>query len=217
MPPTAPTATTPTATLPSPVRASWSDARDDLLALAAGDLDAGTPPLPTLLGFTGDDALAIVTLRPCDRDELVQALLEVLALLLPLGADRIAVSFPGRAWSVEDGMVAADAPEPRSPVLLVTLADAAGGPCQTSTSIHPFEEHAVGWEWLAALYPDEDPDPEPAAIVALRLLLDAREQVTSEQQGDLRIPAQFGRVLLLGHQVALAPLAAERLERHTNA
>jgi hypothetical protein len=194
----------------------WEDARTDLLALAAADLDAAATPAPTLLAFGGDDALAVVSLRPFERDELVQALLEVLALLLPIGADRVAVSLPGRAWRLDEP-VAPVAPDLdlRRPVVVVTTADASQGPCTTTTTVHPVHVDDDGWRWLGGFDAGADDDDGAPAVAAMRLLLDARGELSSGVAPDPRLAAQLGRVLLLGHVLALSPTAATALEQHT--
>jgi hypothetical protein len=195
----------------------WDDARTDLLALAAADLDVAATPAPTLLAFGGDEPLAIVTLRPFERDELVQALLEVLALLLPIGADRIALSLPGRAWRLDEP-VAPVAPDLdlRRPVVVVTTADASQGPCATTTTVHPVHVDDDGWRWLGGFDAGTDDDGAPA-VAAMRLLLDARDELSHGVGPDPRLAAQLGRVLLLGHVLALSPTAAAALEQHTTA
>lgn len=80
----------------------WADIRDVLEHLADSDLrDIGRIP-PAMVAFDGDLLLFLSDIRPFPRGGLPDALIELLALALPLGADRIAYSFDGRAWSLHD-------------------------------------------------------------------------------------------------------------------
>jgi len=190
----------------------WRDAPDTMLALAEGDLAADRMPMPSLVAFAGDDALAIATLRPFEEGEVVQALLELLALLLPVGTDRVALALPARVWSLEDPIppVTADV-DLRTRVVLVITADAHGQACQVTTSLHPYEIGEDGCSWLEPVRPDEA--PTAPVVAALSLLLDDRDKLVSDaQEDDLRLAAQFGRVLLRGHELALSPALARRLE-----
>lgn len=187
-------------------RRRWSDAVKTLLRLGRADVDAVGVPAPTLLAYDGDGGVAFVELRPFG-DDATSALVEVLSLLLPLGVDRLALSLPGRAWSLEDPIVpVSDDVDLRTPVLVVVTADGHDGPCRTSLELHPFDTGADGTSWGNPVRPDE-------SIVCgvdhvLRVLLDGRDALEVD---DLRLAAQLGRVLLLGHQLALAPDLVHRL------
>ncbi len=195
---------------PSDGAPSWDDTESDLVSLAAIDLDLGDEPRPTLTAFAGDQPLAFVGLRPFAPGEALQALIEVLALLLPLGADRVAFAAPARAWSFDDPIPpVCDAGDLRQRVLLVAIADGHRRPCRLSISLHPFTCDPDGATWGDTLRPDEP--PESALASALAVLIDARNDL--DDLGDTRkLAAQFGRVLLLGHEVALSDAAAEQLE-----
>ena len=190
----------------------WGDAAASLLATAADDLDAGGPPAPTLLAYRGEEPVAVVTLRPFDPGDLLQALLEVLALLLPLGVDRLALSVSGRAWSLDDPIPpVTDGADLRARVLLLTFADAHEGPCHTRVEVHPFETEEDGWCFGPALDLDDTGATDAALDQALTVLLDGREELASSTD-DRALAAQLGRVLLLGHLLALSPPTAEHLQ-----
>lgn len=190
----------------------WTQAATLLLATAADDLQAGATPAPTLAAYRGEEPIAVATLRPFATGELPQVLLEVLALLLPLGTDRIALSAVARAWPLDDAMMPATGEDDVRPrVLLVVLADAHDGPCHTHAELHPFEHDAEGWSFGPPIDTDGD---QPTGVVqqAVASLLDGRGELLAGAD-DRAIAAQLARVLLLGHQVALAPDAAAQLER----
>lgn len=192
----------------------WDRAVDHLLADAADDLDAGGVPTASLHAYEGDDLLATVVLRPVDAGGSVQALIEVLALMLPLGTDRIAVCLPGRAWPADDPLPPVDAElDLRQPVLVIGTIDGTRQPARTTTSVHALHLDDHGWRWTDTL-DAQVVDDEPVIDTARRLL-EARGAIPRADDGDLRVAAQLGRVLLLGHLVALSPTAAERLRRQT--
>lgn len=189
---------------------AWAEARDTLLGAAGAALDLGLVPTPMLLAYEGDEPLATVLLRPFGSGELTNVLVETLALLLPIGADRLALTVPGRAWSTDDPIPPVT-PEVdlRRPVVVLTSADAHRGPCQLESSLHPYTFGDEGWSWDDDVALDGLDAP---ATAALRILLGSRDELSSSPDRlDLRVAAQFTRILLLGHDVLLAPTAANRL------
>lgn len=187
----------------------WDAIDDHLLDLAADDLRAGSEPRPTLAAFDGVRPLALVGLRPFDPRGALQALLEVLALVLPLGADRLAFAALGRAWSLDDPIppVCGDG-DLRQRVILLAVADGHDAPCELTTVLRPFTVEADTLHWGEALRSEEPPDGRVAS--AMTVLLNDRHRF--DDLGDERkLAAQFARVLLLGHEVALAETAADRL------
>jgi hypothetical protein len=187
----------------------FDDAPRQLLAMCAADLDAGLDPVPTLAAFIGDRPLALVGLRPFAPGEIVQALVEVLALLLPLGCDRLALALPGRAWSLDDPIVpVTDDGDLRQRVLMLTVADARGRPCELRTTLHPFEVTDRATRFADPISPGSPTDAP--VVAAVGALLDARDELRPTT-ASLALTAQFGRVLLLGHELSLAPSARERL------
>lgn len=197
---------------PDPRR--WDAAIDTLLTEAADDLDAGGVPTATLHAYHGDHLLATVMLRPVESGGSVQALIEVLALLLPLGADRLALCLPGRAWPVDDPLPPVDAQlDLRQPVLVIGTIDGTRRPARATMSVHALHLDDHGWRWTDTL--DAQVVDDAPVIDTARRLLDGRDVLDVADDGDLRVAAQLGRVLLLGHLVALSPAAAARLRRQT--
>lgn len=199
---------------------AWDDATSVLVALAADDLLQEREPVPTILAFSGDGPVASVGLRPFDPGEVGQALLEVLSLLVPLGADRLAFGAAGRVWSLDDPIPPV-CPEGdlRQRAIVVALADANQGPCTLTTSVHPFEGTGPELVLHPPVIPD-DPTVDDGKVEDLAgagpvaaLLVGALEQ--REELIDLtrnhELVVQLGRVLLLGHDLALAPDAATHL------
>ncbi|MEX0835099.1 MAG: hypothetical protein WD010_03340 [Nitriliruptor sp.] len=196
---------------------TWDTATERLLALATAALDDGLPPAPTLAAYAGDEGLAIVGLRPFAPHELTGPLVELAALLLPLGADRFVLALPGRAWSIDDPVppVVEDV-DLRHTVLTVLEIDGHGpGEPRCDGTIHPYGRGADG----VARFEDPVPVgwPEGPSADALRLLV-ARRAVTFDPDPDpAQVVVQFARCLLRGHQVVLAPAVADHLEALTAA
>jgi hypothetical protein len=196
-------------TLPAP-ELGWEDVPDTLLALAACDLDAGGPALPRLAAHRGDEALAIATLRPFATGQLLDPVIELLALFVPLGADRIGFALPGRVWSLLDPIppvLEDEGIDLRQPALIVGTADGHERPCRTGAELRPFVRHEDGeWGWDRPVAPDEA--PEGPLLSALGIILDSRQELRFDRAG---LQAQLERVLLLGHGLALGPAAVREL------
>ena len=198
-----------------PAALNWDDAVSTLVALAADDLLREYDPIPTIVAFSGDEPVAIVGLRPFETGDVGQALVEVLSLLVPLGADRLAFGGTGRIWSLDDPIVpVCEEGDLRQRAIVIALADAHDGPCRLATSVHPFE--GTGADLV--LQPPIEVDGEglgdamelgPAAAILVGALEQRTELFELTQPREL--VAQLGRVLLLGHDLALAPDPAASL------
>jgi hypothetical protein len=195
--------------LSAPSLPTWEQAERFLLDLAAGDLEAGTWPRPTLLACIDDEAVAIDTLRPFEEEGPVPALVEVLALLLPLGVNRIALLLPGRAWSTLDPIPPVSGEgDLRARVLLLVQADGMRRPCHLLTRLRELHEEPGQGRWrIGELVAESSQEPEAPVLDALGILLERRDELRRDTTGSALV-AQLGRVLLLGHRLALAPRLA---------
>ncbi len=192
-----------------PAALRWEEAEATLIGILVDDLRAAAEPIPTLLAFARDRALAIVGLRPFGPGEVDQALLEVLALLVPLGADRLAFAATGRVWSLDDPIVpVCDAGDLRQRALVITVADGHDPARPLRGAIHPFEGDGDELTFLPPVAADQVPGG-PAATLLEGAVAERHALITLAQEHDL--VAQLGRVLLLGHDLALAPDAAAEL------
>jgi hypothetical protein len=197
------------------VTTRWADDTDRLLTLAGCDLTEGLPPRPTLTAYAGDESIAVVGLRPFGPGELLHPLIELAALLLPLGADRFGLAVPGRAWSLDDPIPpVVDEADLRATVLTVLRIDGHGtDEPWTDGTLHPYEVDAAG---RAAFGPALDVGwPEGPATDGLLTLVRRRGDVVST--APVATVVQFARCLLRGHQVVLAPEVADHLEALTTA
>ena len=197
--------------LPPPPICTWEDAEDLLLAGAETDLHAGYPPLPTIAAFVGDEVVAFGVLRPLDERGPLPALVEVLALLLPCGVDRVALLLPGRAWSLDDPIppVCAEG-DLRSRVVVLVHADGAGAACRPRARILRIEPEDGSGRWGLTDTGVDATEVEAPLVDALRILLDARGEMVADTD-NAALVAQLGRVLLLGHELALSPWLTDRL------
>jgi hypothetical protein len=201
-----------------PPVSTWDEVPGYLLELAHRDLEMAPAPLPSVVAFAGEEPTAIGVLRPFDAGGPVPALIELLALLLPLGVDRIALTLSGRAWSAADPVVpVCEDGDLRQQVLLLVQADVSTGSCTVDTELRailPDEDPAAGWRLSAPLLDGEL--PEAPLVDALRILLEHRDDLEAEAS-DQALLTQLGRILLLGHALALAPAPTDRLVRSSAA
>lgn len=168
---------------------------------AALDVELGEEPRHRLAAYKGEEVLALVDLRPFPRGGIESPMVEAMAGVMALGADRFGVALPGRAWSLEDPIppVTEDT-DLRQRVLSLTTATRAEG---VRCWLVPFELDDGRLTWHEAVLGEETGPVEgwvPHALgVAARSPWDpdpdaAREQLT--------------RCSALGHLVMLAPLGA---------
>lgn len=125
----------------------WHDVENWLRELAQDDVVETGDIRPTLVAFAGERPLLLARWRPFERGGGHAALIELLTLAMPLGADRLAVSVGGKAWSYADES-GPDWPYPRDDrrhVLMIAIADAGKG--QSRCTLTPFDhrEHRVRW------------------------------------------------------------------------
>ena len=197
--------------LPPPPSCTWEDVEDLLIASAETDLYAGYTPLPTIAAFAGDEVVAFGVLRPFDDGGPVPPLVELLALLLPCEVDRIALLLPGRAWSLADPVppVCEDG-DLRARVAVLIHADGRQRPCVPHTRLLTVaaSEDGRGSRLVAAGV--DTTEVEAPVVDALRILLDGRAAVVADTD-TAELIAQLGRVLLLGHELALSPQLTARL------
>lgn len=190
----------------------WHELEDFLLDDARRELAAGSCPLPVLAAAVDDEVVALGVLRPCEDTGPVPALVEVLALLLPLGVNRVALRFSGRAWSTLDPIppVSNDV-DLRARVVVLVQADGTQRPCSIATRLHECRSvpSSQGLTLGPALATDEEPPVAPL-LDALGILLDRRDELEGDVSGPALV-AQLGRVLLLGHQLTLSPELTARL------
>jgi hypothetical protein len=192
----------------------WDEVELDLQVEATLALDEGYGPEPLLVAFDEQEPVGIVGLRPFEPHGVLQALVEVLALLLPLGARRLALTLPGQARDVPGSdPTPLNASGTQSPLVVLATADAVGeGPTRLRARVLPLAHDGDCWQWQEQDAVDIDADDWDITR-ALAVLLEAPAPFEAETERQrTQLQAQLGRCLLLGHMVTLAPPAADRLE-----
>jgi hypothetical protein len=195
----------------------WDEVEVDLRVEVTLTLDEGLPPQPLLAAFAGEQPVAVARLRRFGQGDALQALIEVLALVLPLGTDRVALALPARAHVADAGAdgpadPAADGAAQVDGQLLVLLATAEvrAGRARLRGHLHPLARHDGRWHWLEETTPI-DPDTLPLTD-ALGLLLERRASLQRRDLAAGELQQQLARCLLLGHLVVLSDEIADRLE-----
>ena len=185
----------------------WEDAEQLLVQCAAGDLAAGGDIAPALVAFAGEHPRFLAWLRPFPAGGYRDPLIELLALAMPLDADRLMLSIAGRAWSMADPIppVTSDA-DLRQRALVIHSVDGAQGRPRTGSVLHPFdvpEGGDVRWGEARRLGAAEG-----WIVTALELAVRQRRRLPNALE-DIR--AQAERVVRLGHQLYLDPAVARHL------
>lgn len=185
----------------------WEDRRSYFLDEARRDLEGGQDVRPCFVALTGTDRLFLAFVRPFERGELFEALVELLALAAPLGADRLAMSLPGRAWSLRDPVppVLPGIGDLRQRVLVIEEADGTLGQPHASTLVIPFDVADGTLRWGDPLGGGEWVGPLAGALAKT---IAVRDRTPGP---DHTIRRQAQRCAALGHLLALGPGVAERL------
>lgn len=191
----------------TPVRA-WDDWVVELLRAGADlDLRVDGEARPRLVAADGDVPLMYAEVRPFAKGAYHQPLMELMALALPLGTDRVAVGVTGRVSSSEDPIPPAleGVGDLRQRVLVIELIDGHRPTVLARSLLLPFSTDGADVDWQEPF----DPGPGEGWIAqALALLIDQREQLQLTPE---EILEQAGRCVALGHRLALLDGVADRL------
>lgn len=184
----------------------WEDMEQVFVQVAADDLETCGEVTPALAAFTGERLRFCAWLRPFAKGAYRDPLIELLALAVPLHADRLVFSIAGRVWSLDDPVppVSADG-DLRQRVLTLHVVDGAGDAVTSSSVLYPFDlaGRRVRWQEPRRLGAGEGWIPGAlAAVVRERHRL---------RPGAADIGEQARRVVDLGHQLFLAEDILERL------
>lgn len=179
----------------------WSQL--DRLHRELAGLDA-PDPAPHLLAYHGRELLTLVWLRPFAPAAYQGPLIEALALALPLGADRVSIALPGRAWSMDDPVPpVTDGVDLRQRVLTqVTVDGHDRDPPHLATVLHPFQVDTAaprGLVWHPRVDPGRGEGWIPEALVGLVAIRhDIGRDATAAD-----LDRQVRRLRHLGHGVVL--------------
>lgn len=185
----------------------WDEVERFLVGEAEMDLKETGAVRPCLVGSRGDRGIVLAWLRGFKRGAYHAAFVELIALAVPLGVDRLAVSLGGRAWSLADPVppVADGAGDLRQRVLLVHQVDGHRRRAETTTRIHPFSLRGGEIHWEEPLNPGP---PEGWIPGALEVAIGQRHALQSD---DETIREQAERCAALGHVLAFGEDVAGRL------
>lgn len=180
----------------------FADFEDLARSLVALDVDLGEEPRHRLAGFRGEDPLAVLDLRPFPPGGIHAPLVEAMAGLLALGADRFGTALPGRAWSMDDPVVpVTEEGDLRQRVLMLNTAQRGH---HVRTWLRPFDLHDGELTWQDPVL--EDSGCEGWVPHALQVAVDAAWEPEPDAAAD-----QFARCRSLGHHIMLAPAGAQLL------
>ena len=179
--------------------------------LAEGDAPV---PRPWLVAFDEDELLVLVGLRPFAPGQYEGPLVEAMALVLPLGADRVSVALPARAWSLDDPVppVTADADLRQRVLTQVTIDGHGRATPEVRTRLHPFRlpsgrPDAAPLVWDDALDPGRGEGWLPDALAAM---VAGRGRIGVDATVD-EYRQQLLRLHDLGHDVLLTPRGRDRV------
>ncbi len=184
----------------------WEDVEEMLVATAADDLDFHDDVVPAMAAFGGDELLFVAWVRPFPPREHHAAVQEICTLAEALGADRVAMSFGARVWSLQDPIPPV-APEGdlRQRAVTVHLIDGQVTPAQGVHALHPFDVVEGEVRWRPRL---EHRDMEGWIPEVLRQVA-APPRATRAGSEVLRL---LRWLTGLGHDVHLGAGAGRRLE-----
>ncbi len=185
----------------------WEDRRAFFADEAGRDLEAGLDVRPCLVAMSREERLFVAFLRAYEREDALDALIELLALAAPLGADRLALSRSGRAWSLLDPVPPGvpGSQDLRQRVRVLVEVDDSRGASVTCGVVVPFhlEDGSVRWE--APMVVEESTS---AVAAALALAVEGRGELAAS---DREIRRQARRCVRLGHLLGFAEPVFERL------
>ncbi|HVL98937.1 MAG TPA: hypothetical protein VM324_06580 [Egibacteraceae bacterium] len=186
----------------------WHDVERFTVQTATADLLGRGEVRPLLVGFMGEEQCVVAFLRGFPNGAYTDPIIEVLALAMALGADRLAFAAAGRLTSLDDPIppVTEDA-DLRQRALVVEYADGAGPTPLQHSCIHPFTLSSSGVVWDVTLHLTGGRGWIPDA---LRIAVSSGDQLAGEAT-DADIRSQAERCVTLGHDLALGPTVRARL------
>jgi hypothetical protein len=191
----------------------WEDVEAFAIAEAERDLQAGEAmSQPLLTAWSGRDLQFLAVMRGFAKGAYHQPLTELLTLAGRLDADRVSFAITGRAWSMDDPIppVTEDG-DLRQRVLVVELADAAGGRPRHRSVIVPFADPEPGRP-IAWGERQELPASEGWISHALRRAV-TPEARRSLRCSDRRIAREALRCDRLGHVLGFSDEVVDRMQR----
>ena len=185
----------------------WDEVLDVAVGFAEDDLRDSDEVRPAMFAFRGEQPLFVAFVRPFPEGGYADPLIELFALAGGLRTDRLALSMPARAWSLEDPIPpVSDDGDLRQRVLAIELADGWRGRTRTTSILAPFDvlpDRSVRWGERQDMGKGES-------------WIGDGVRLTVQQRARLRAPLrevrhQAERCAKLGHELIVAPEIAKRL------
>lgn len=179
---------------------TWADVERFLLAQAELDLRTTGEVRPCLVAYEQDTQLLVAFVRPFSSGRYVAPLVELLALVGALGADRLALSMSGRVWSLSDPVppVLEGVGDLRQRVVIVQRTDGHRLPVSTESTLAPFDLTNGQLRWK-----EKTPLGKPNGWISWALEVAVRERYRLRAPA-VEIAAQVRRCAARGHDLALS-------------
>jgi hypothetical protein len=189
---------------------TWQEWTDAIFRECADDeLARYAEVAPALAAFSGDELLFVAWLRPFAKGAYDRPVIELCALAVPLGGDRLALSMGARAWSLDKPVPRGqDGVDARQRVLITTYADGAGTDARVWNVVHPFDLDGDRVRWHEPTRLDGGEGWIADALAAFVQTPDAARDARAEEVAD-----QAERVVRLGHELYLSEACVDRLGR----
>lgn len=185
----------------------WHAVDQFAVETATTDLAEHGEVRPLLLAFAGDRLCFFAFLRWFPKGGYADPVIELLALAMPLGANRLAFSVTGRLTSLADPVAPVTAEgDLRQRALVIESVDGAAGALRRHSTIHPFDLAGDGVVWGA---PVRLTGGQGWIADALRLSVQRRGELARVATDDIR--AQALRCVALGHDLYLDSPVRARL------
>jgi hypothetical protein len=175
----------------------WNDVDAWLRDIADRDLAATGGVRPTLVAFTAHRPLLMVRCRAFAPGDGAAALREMLDIAVPMGADRVAVSFGGTARTYGGGVGSPTrGPDAEvSETLLIAVAERRDGCVDLRCALHPLGRGGGR--------PARPTGPDPVGGWLARMLTDTLEVAPVVPLPPAVIAARAAQSITLGHELHL--------------
>jgi len=177
----------------------WEDVEWWLRHLAADDLRTTGGVRPTLVAFAGRRPLLLVRCRAFADGEGAAAVREILDIAVPLGADRVAMSFGGSAWELHGPARSPKAHDPTvaRDVVVIAVTQRGDDGVNTHCTLHSIERGRAG-PVIAAAH-----DTSPVGGWLPATLTEALAARSAAPPSPEVITAQAMHSITLGHELHL--------------
>lgn len=184
----------------------WKRVEDALIASAESDLQSHGGVDPVLVAFRGADLQFFAWLRPFEKGDYADPLLELCALAMTLSADRLALGMGGRLSSMHDPIPPVhEQGDLRQRSLVLNFVDATDGHVRAYDVLRPYDLDGSTVSWH-----DRMPLEGGQGWIhhTLQTCVEKRPSRPTSTNG---IRRQARRVERLGHKLYVSPELMEQL------